>query len=264
MDFSPGRAIVTGADSGIGRAIAVALAKDGLDVGITWFQDEQGARDTADEVRGHDVRVETAFLDTGDDAAAVVVDDLATRLGGVDVFVSNAGMVASAPFLELSVDDWDRTLAVDLRGAFLCLQRAAQLMAAAGAGGRLIAVTSVNEHLPRVGFTAYNAAKHGLGAVMKSAAMELGALGITANTVAPGEIATGMTGKEDVDVHDTERPGIPLMRSGDAREVAAAVAFLASAGASYVTGASLVVDGGMLLMGPQAGSDLPSTEWRTP
>src|SRR3546814_7072925 len=94
-------------------------------------------------------------------------------------------------------------------------------MVATGRGGRLIAVTSVNEHRPRVGFTAYNAAKHGLGAVLASAALELGRYAITANTVAPGEIATPMTGRTDEDVHDTPRPGIPLGRSGDAREVAA-------------------------------------------
>ena len=133
-----------------------------------------------------------------------------------------------------------------------------------GQGGRLISVSSVHEHQPRVGSAAYDAAKHGLGGLMKTPALELGQYGITANTVAPGEIATPMTGQEDEDPHTTDRPGVPLGRPGDAREIAAVIAFLASPQASYVTGASYVVDGGMQQIGPQAGSHLTSHDWRTP
>jgi NAD(P)-dependent dehydrogenase (short-subunit alcohol dehydrogenase family) len=136
-------------------------------------------------------------------------------------------------------------------------------MVAGGRGGRLIAVSSVHEHQPRVGSAAYDAAKHGIGGLMKTLALELGQYGITANCVAPGEIATPMTGLEDQDPHTEDRPGVPLGRPGDAREVAAVIAFLASPQASYVTGASYVVDGGMLQMGPQAGSHLTSNDWRS-
>ena len=256
---------MTGADSGIGRAAAVALAADGMDIGITWYADEDGAHRTADEVRGHEREAVLTRLDTGaPEACGPVIDDLIDRLGGVDVFVNNAGTVESERFVDVTLEQWRHTIAVDLEGAFVCLQRAARRMIEAGGGGRLIAVTSINEHQPRVDFAAYNAAKHGLGGLMKTLALELGREGITANTVAPGEIATPMTGGEDVDPTEIERPGIPLGRPGDAREVAAVIAFLASPGASYITGASYLVDGGILLMGPQAGSHLTSDDWRSP
>lgn len=263
MTFTPTRAIVTGSDSGIGKATAVALAADGMDVGITWHTDEQGARDTAREVEALGRRAVVRRFDATDiPGCGDVIDDLAAELGGVDVFVNNAGTGDNAPFLELTLDQWRHTVAVDLEAAFVCLQRAARHMAGSGEGGRLIAITSVHEHQPRVGSAAYDAAKHGLGGLMKTIALELGRQGITANSVAPGEIATPMTDQEDVDPHGVDRPGVPLGRPGDAREVAAVVAFLASAEASYVTGASYAVDGGMLQMGPQAGSHLESHAWR--
>jgi NAD(P)-dependent dehydrogenase (short-subunit alcohol dehydrogenase family) len=263
VSFSPRTAIVTASDSGIGRATAVALAQAGMDVGVTWHADADGAERTADEVRTHSRRAVVAHLDTTDlPGCADVVDSLADQLGGVDVFVNNAGTGDNAPFLEMGYDQWRHTLATDLDGAFLCIQRAARRMVAAGTGGRIIAVTSVHEHQPRVGSTAYDAAKHGLGGLIKTVALELGAHGITANAVAPGEIATPMTGQTDQDPHSEHRPGVPLGRPGDAREIAAVIAFLASPDASYVTGASWVVDGGMLQMGPQAGSHLDSDDWR--
>jgi NAD(P)-dependent dehydrogenase (short-subunit alcohol dehydrogenase family) len=181
----------------------------------------------------------------------------------VDVFVNNAGTGSATLALDMTIEQWRHVLATDLDGAFACLQRAARRMVSAGNGGRLIAVTSVHEHQPRAGSAAYDAAKHGLGGLMKTLALELGQYGITANCVAPGEIATPMTGQEDRDPHDEARPGIPLGRPGDAREIAAVIAFLASPQASYVTGASWPVDGGMLQMGPQAGSHLTTSSWRT-
>jgi len=259
------RAIVTGADSGIGRATAVALAAAGIDVGITWHSDEAGAHETADEVRSHGARAVVARLDVADiPTCGDVVDGLIAELGGVDVFVNNAGAGLQTPFLDVTLEEWNRVLDTDLTGAFVCLQRAARAMVAAGRGGRLIAVTSVHEHQPMVGASAYDAAKHGLGGLMKTFALELGQYGITANCVAPGEISTPMTGQEDVDPHTEKRPGIPLGRPGDAREMAAVNAFLASPKSSYVTGASWVADGGMLQMGPQGASGLTSDDWRNP
>jgi NAD(P)-dependent dehydrogenase (short-subunit alcohol dehydrogenase family) len=262
--FRARRAIVSASDSGIGRATAVALAEAGMDVGITWHTDEQGALDTAEEVRGLGVRAAVARLDATDiPGCGDVIDQLAEELGGLDVYVNNAGTGAATLLLDLDYDEWNTVVTTNLDGAFICIQRAARRMVAAGAGGRIIAVSSVHEHQPRVGSSAYDAAKHGLGGLVKTAALELGQHGITVNTVAPGEIATPMTGQTDEDPHGTERPGIPLGRPGDAREIAAVIAFLASPASSYVTGASIVVDGGMLQMGPQAGSHITSNEWRS-
>jgi NAD(P)-dependent dehydrogenase (short-subunit alcohol dehydrogenase family) len=265
VSFQPRSAIVTASDSGIGRATAVALASAGIDVGVTWHSDEAGAHDTAAEVRQAGVKAEISHLDTADLAhCGDVIDELADRLGGVDVFVNNAGTGSATPALDMTLGQWRQVVATDLDGAFACLQRAARRMVASGTGGRLIAVTSVHELQPRVGSAAYDAAKHGLGGLMKTLALELGQYGITANCVAPGEIATPMTGQEDEDPHGKHRPGVPLGRPGDAREIAAVIAFLASAQASYVTGANWPVDGGMLQMGPQAGSHITTDEWRTP
>jgi NAD(P)-dependent dehydrogenase (short-subunit alcohol dehydrogenase family) len=262
--FRPRRAIVSASDSGIGRASAVALAAAGMDVGVTWHTDEQGALDTAEEVRGHGVRAAVARLDTTDiPGCGDVIEQLADELGGVDVFINNAGTGGSTLLLDLGYEEWNQIVTADLDGAFVCIQRAARRMVAAGSGGRIIAVSSVHEHQPRVGSSAYDAAKHGLGGLVKTAALELAQYGITVNTVAPGEIATPMTGQTDEDPHDAERPGIPIGRPGDAREVAATIAFLASPASSYITGTTIVVDGGMLQMGPQAGSHLTSNDWRS-
>ena len=257
-------AIVTASDSGIGKAVAVALARDGLDVGITWHDDEEGAQDTAEQVRALGRRAEVRRLDLEQlPEAADVVDELADALGGqLWALVSNAGGGSGGPFLEMPYDVWRSRMRVNLDGAFLCLQRAARRMVVAGGGGRLVAISSVHEHAPRVGSSDYVAAKHGLGGLVKNAALELAQHGITVNAIAPGEIATPLTGNEDVDPTSVERPGVPLRRVGDAHEIAATVAFLCSDGAGYTTGSSYVVDGGMLLMGPHAGSHLDSDTWR--
>ncbi|HEX2064532.1 MAG TPA: SDR family oxidoreductase [Acidimicrobiales bacterium] len=249
-------AIVTASDSGIGKATAVALAEAGYDLGITWRSDEEGARGTAQEVEAAGGRTEVRRLDLSDaGTGASVVDELADALGRLDVLVNNAGTLRSAPFLETSLADWRQVLEVDLTGAFVCAQAAARRMVQAG-GGRIINVTSVHEHVPLEGSASYSAAKGGLGLLTKVMALELAEHGVRVNAVAPGEISTPMTAQDDVDPRTERRPGIPLGRPGQAAEVAAVVRFLASPEAGYVTGASYVVDGGLLLMAAEANQRL--------
>src|ERR687886_753386 len=245
-------AIVTASDSGIGQEAAKELAEKGYDVGITYHEDEAGAKETLAAAEEMGRRGEVRRLDLtnrGLPKASDIIDELADSLGGVDVLVNNAGTGdPTGDFLELSYEEWRRVLDTNLDGAFLCAQRAAKRMVDAGNGGRIINITSVHEHIPRTGASAYCASKGGLGLLTKVMAMELAPYGIRVNAIAPGEISTPMTGDEDRDPYTIERPHLPLGRPGHAREVAEWVAFLASERSSYATGASFIVDGGLMLL----------------
>ncbi|MEA2353468.1 MAG: hypothetical protein QOJ14_1882, partial [Thermoleophilaceae bacterium] len=149
------------------------------------------------------------------------------------------------PFLEMTLGEWQGVVDVDLTGAFLAAQAAARRMVERGGGGVIVNVTSVHEHIPLAGSAPYTASKHGLGGLTKVMALELGEHGIRVNAVAPGQIATRMTGQEDQEPRELS---VPLGRAGDAREVGALIAWLASDRSTYVTGASFVIDGGLTLI----------------
>jgi NAD(P)-dependent dehydrogenase (short-subunit alcohol dehydrogenase family) len=189
-------AIVTASDSGIGQESAKELAENGFDVGITYHEDEAGAKETLAAIEEVGRRGEVRRLDlTNPDLpkAAHVIDELASALGGVDILVNNAGTGdPTGDFLELTYEEWRRVLDTNLDGAFLCAQRAARRMVDAGSGGRIINITSVHEHIPRTGASAYCASKGGLGLLTKVMAMELAPYGIRVNAIAPGEISTPM------------------------------------------------------------------------
>lgn len=246
-----GAVIVTGSDSGIGRATALALARAGHPIGITWHTDEAGAAETARGVRDAGVRAAIARLDLTD-RPGDAIDELAAELTPLWGLVACAGANHRAGTLDDEPDGWRRALEVNLTGPFLCAQAVARRLVGGGRGGRIVFVTSVHEHGPLRFAAAYSAAKAGLGMTAQVMALELATFGITVNAVAPGHIATPMTNKAGVDPHTVELAPIPLGRPGAPEEVAATIAHLVSPAASYVTGSSVVVDGGLLLTSAMA------------
>ncbi len=245
MDLTGKVAIVTGAGSGIGKAIAQALADAGAAVCINWWQSY------GDEAEQHAASLPRAIAvpaDVSDPTAArSLVDTTVERLGGLDVLVNNAGIEHSAPLLEIEAADWDAVVAVNLRGAFCCLQAAARAMRDAGRGGSIVNISSIHEDVAFPGFASYAASKGGLRMLMRNAAVELAPHGIRVNNIAPGAIATPINARTLGDpskIHELQRI-IPLGALGTPEQVASVAVFLASESSSYVTGATYFVDGGM-------------------
>src|ERR671922_1662118 len=228
-------ALVTGADTGIGFAIASRLRRDGFALGFATRERDEEAQ--AAVHRLGDGPIEWVSGDLGDpEVPPALVRQVAQRFGRLDVLVNNAGLTSAKPALELTVDDFDAIFSVDVRAAFLASQAAAGAM---GEEGVIVNITSVHEHVPRPGFALYASAKAALGMLTRSLALEL-APDVRVNAVAPGAIATERN--EEADELD---PEIPFGRPGSPAEVAAVVSYLAGGEASYVSGASILVDGAM-------------------
>jgi glucose 1-dehydrogenase len=237
-------AIVTGAGTGIGRAIAERLAADGAHVAINY----RGSKDEAqalDEHLPHSIAVQADVSQA--DEVQRMVERVERELGPPAILVNNAGIERSRPLLEFELAHWQAVIGVNLTGAFLCLQACARAMARSG-GGSIVNISSIHEDLAFPGYTAYCAAKGGLRMLMRNAAVELAEHGIRVNNVAPGAIKTPINAHTFEDPEKVERLQqlVPLRRVGTPEEVAEVVAFLASDRSRYVTGSTYFVDGGMI------------------
>jgi glucose 1-dehydrogenase len=243
-------ALVTGADSGIGRAIAITFAREGADVAIHYNSDERGADQTANAIRNHGRRVEVFQADFSDPTAAEgLVGRAVEALGRLDILVNNAGMgegVESS--LDIDTETFLTVMNVDLVVPFILAREAAKHMVENGKGA-IVNVTSVHEAIPQEGAAAYCGAKGGLRMVTRTLALELAPKGVRINTLAPGMIATPMTADtlHDADAAEQAEAKIPMGRAGEQQEMANVTLFLASDEASYMTGSSIIADGGLTL-----------------
>jgi NAD(P)-dependent dehydrogenase (short-subunit alcohol dehydrogenase family) len=234
-------ALVTGANTGIGLAIAERFLADGYAVGYATAGNDEKHEGPYTELqqRYGDDRVHWVYGDLTDvKVPQQLVDGTVGKLGAIDVLVNNAGLSTAKPFFELTADDFDLTFNVDVRASFLLAQAAARQMEH---GGSIVNITSVHEHIPRPDFAVYAAAKAALGMLSHALALELASKNIRVNSVAPGVIATP---RNEADAEKLD-PEVPLGRPGKPEEVAALVAWLCSDEAGYATGQSFVLDGGM-------------------
>jgi len=242
-------ALVTGSTHGIGLGIAVRLAEEGADVVINGREEDDEARASLEQVRAVGRRVCFIAADVSQvEQCQRLVRESIERMGRLDILVNNAGVQAHAAFLDAEEGDYDRVLDVNLRGPFFLAQAFARYLREQGRGGRIINNSSVHEELPHPNFTAYCASKGGLKMLMRNIAIELAPLGITVNNVAPGAVETPINRElmNQPEKLDSLLQNIPAGRLGRPRDVAGVVAFLASPDADYITGTTLVVDGGLL------------------
>jgi glucose 1-dehydrogenase len=249
--------LVTGGSSGIGQAIAVRFAEYGANVAINYLRQPEEARETEEQVHAciNKVRREGVqdVLVQGDvskeDDVVQMVGAAIAGLGGVDILVNNAGIQISRPSDELSSEDFDKVLAVNLRGSFMCAREAIRHFLAEEKPGVIINISSVHQLIPKPNYLGYSTSKGGMQNLTRTLALEYAAKGIRVNGVGPGATVTPINRAwiDDPEKRKQVEEHIPMQRAGDADEMAGVTAFLASDDAAYVTGQTIFVDGGLTL-----------------
>ena len=247
MEFGGKTALVTGGSRGIGRATALRLAQLGAAVAINYAKDADAAEAVVERIKSAGGQALDLQADISQaDQAASLVEQAVARLGGLDVLVNNAGITRDGLILRMSHQDWLDVLAINLSGAFNCTQAAAKVMIKQKQGA-IVNVSSIVGIIGNAGQANYAASKAGLIGLTKSAARELAPRNIRVNAVAPGFIITEMTESLNPELKEAIAGRIPLGRFGTAGEVAEAIAWLASDAAAYVTGQTLIIDGGLAM-----------------
>ena len=242
-------AIVTGSSSGIGQSIAIRLATEGANVVIDYRNNPEGANDTKTRAEAAGSKAIVVHADVSKLADTQnLVDQAYQQLGRCDILVNNAGVEKSAAFWDVTEQDYDAVLNVNLKGAFFLTQAFVRRLRDAKQPGRIINISSVHEDMVFPNFSTYCASKGGIRMLMRDLAVELGPLGITVNNIAPGAISTPINASllADKPKLDALLRNIPLGRLGTSDEVAAMAAFLASDEAAYTTGSTYVIDGGLM------------------
>jgi len=249
FDLTGKKALVTGGSRGIGRGICLALAKQGADVAVNYRSNEAEAQAVVSEIKAMGRQAFAVQADVSSaESVAKMFAEIKNHWGKLDILANNAGIVKFANFEEVTEEDWDQILAVNLKGQFLCAKEALKLM---GPGGKIINIASIASGGVGIGFRQiahYTASKGGVVALTENLALELGPKGINVNAIAPGVIETDMT--RDLMADEKSKAGllarIPKGRFGKPEDIGAAAAFLASDEADYITGTVLYVDGGWL------------------
>ena len=242
-------ALVTGGDRGIGRDVAIRLSQEGADVAIVYRANREGADQVVREIERSGRRSVAIQADVGRVADAQrLISESAAHLSKLSILVNNAGVEKNAPFWEVSEEDFDHVLNTNLKGLFFVTQALVRYLMEAKRGGKIINISSVHEELPFPHFAPYCASKGGVKMITRTLAIELAPMGITVNSVTPGAIKTPINQEllNDPTKLEAVLRNIPLHRLGEPSDVAGVVAFLACADADYITGASIVVDGGLM------------------